>query len=62
MLPGLSQGLLLPRNRNKTLTALDAQGKLDWSQTFLDGSFVPEKRGERISPLAGKAKVARSTW
>jgi transposase len=27
------------------LGALDQQGKLDWSQAFLDGSFVPAKRG-----------------
>jgi transposase len=29
------------------LGALDQQGKLDWRQTFLDGSFVPAKKGER---------------
>ena len=34
------------------LSLLDAQGKLDWSQAFLDGSFVPEKggRGYRLWP------------
>jgi hypothetical protein len=31
------------------LGALDLQGKLDWSQAFLDGSFVPGKKGERSS-------------
>jgi hypothetical protein len=31
------------------LGALDRQGKLDWSQAFLDGSFVPAKKGERSS-------------
>jgi transposase len=30
------------------LGLLDQQGKLDWSQAFLDGSFVPAKKGERI--------------
>jgi transposase len=25
---------------------LDAQGKLEWAQAFLDGSFVPAKKGE----------------
>jgi len=30
------------------LGQLDQQGKLDWSQAFLDGSFVPAKKGERI--------------
>jgi transposase len=28
------------------LSTLDAQGKLEWAQAFLDGSFVPAKRGE----------------
>jgi hypothetical protein len=27
------------------LSILDQQGKLDWSRAFLDGSFVPAKRG-----------------
>lgn len=27
------------------LSTLDAQGKLGWAQAFLDGSFVPAKRG-----------------
>jgi transposase len=30
------------------LGALDQLGKLDWSKAFLDGSFVPAKKGERI--------------
>jgi transposase len=42
------------------LGALDQQGKLDWGQAFLDGSFVPTKKGERTSPMAGKAKAAPS--
>ena len=29
------------------LSTLDQQGKLEWSQAFLDGSFVPAKKGER---------------
>ena len=28
------------------LATLDAQGKLAWAQSFLDGSFVPAKKGE----------------
>jgi Putative transposase of IS4/5 family (DUF4096) len=48
--------------RLKFLSTLDSQGKLDWSQAFLDGSFVPAKKGARILPTAGKAKVAPSTW
>jgi transposase len=34
--------------RLKFLSTLDAQAKLDWSQAFLDGSFVPGKKGVRI--------------
>jgi transposase len=30
--------------RLKFLSTLDAQAKLDWSQAFLDGSFVPTKK------------------
>ncbi len=29
------------------LSQLDAQGKLAWGQAFLDGSFVPAKKGDR---------------
>lgn len=43
------------------LSTLDAQGKLDWSQAFLDGSFVPAKKGGRTWPTAGRAKGAPST-
>jgi transposase len=31
----------------KFLSTLDQQGKLDWRQALLDGSFVPAKKGER---------------
>ncbi len=48
--------------RLKFLSTLDAQAKLDWNQAFLDGSFVPGKKGARTSPMAGKAKAARSIW
>jgi Putative transposase of IS4/5 family (DUF4096) len=48
--------------RLKFLSTLDAQAKLDWRQAFLDGSFVPAKKGARISPTAGRAKAAPSTW
>ena len=27
------------------LSQLDAEGKLEWAQAFLDGSFVPAKKG-----------------
>ncbi|MBI2855636.1 MAG: transposase [Chloroflexi bacterium] len=29
------------------LGTLDAQGKVEWPQAFLDGSFIPAKRGAR---------------
>jgi transposase len=29
------------------LGALDEQGQLEWSRAFLDGSFVPTKKGSR---------------
>jgi hypothetical protein len=28
------------------LTTLDEAGKLDWSRAFLDGRFVPAKKGD----------------
>ena len=31
------------------LSSLDAQDKLGWAQAFLDGSFVPAKKGEVVS-------------
>jgi hypothetical protein len=48
--------------RLKLLSILDSHAKLDWSRAFLDGSFVPGKKAARISPMAGKAKAAPSTW
>lgn len=29
------------------LKSLDEEGKLDWSRAFLDGTFVPAKKGAR---------------
>ncbi len=31
----------------KLLSSMDEQGKLDWSKAFLDGEFIPAKKGER---------------
>src|SRR5262245_64786542 len=31
------------------LCELDQRGKLDWSESFLDGSFAPAKKGARAS-------------
>jgi transposase len=40
------------------LSQLDAQGKLEWAQAFLDGSFIPAKKGGRESGEAGGARAA----
>lgn len=43
------------------LSELDRRDKLDWSETFLDGSFAPAKKGatELAKPSAARA---RSGW
>jgi transposase len=41
------------------LSQLDAQAKLDWAQAFLDGSFVPAKKGEVASDAPRWARAAR---
>jgi transposase len=38
------------------LSALDEQGKLDWSMAFLDGSFAPAKKGGEQVGLTKKGK------
>jgi transposase len=38
------------------LAALDAQGRLEWSMAFLDGSFAPAKRGGAKVGLTRKGK------
>jgi transposase len=43
------------------LSELDQQGRLDWSEVFLDGSFAPAKRGATASAKPSGAK-ARSGW
>jgi transposase len=43
------------------LSELDQQGRLDWSQSFLDGSFAPAKKGGSASERPSAAK-ARSGW
>jgi transposase len=39
------------------LRELDEQGRLDWSQAFLDGSFVPAKKGAMRSVSRSAAKA-----
>jgi hypothetical protein len=41
------------------LSQLDAQGKLEWAQAFLDGSFVPAKKGDLGSAKRRSAKAAK---
>ena len=43
------------------LSTLDEDSKLDWSQAFLDGSFVPAQKGERPSRTGGKVRAVPST-
>jgi transposase len=43
------------------LCQLDQQGKLDWSETFLDGSFASAKKGATASAKPS-AERARSGW
>lgn len=40
------------------LSTLDARRKLDWEKAFLDGSFVPAKKGAQPLGLVGKARGA----
>jgi transposase len=40
---------------------LDQRGKLDWSESFLDGSFAPAKKGASALAKPSAAK-ARSGW
>ena len=43
------------------LRQLDQRGRLDWSESFLDGSFAPAKKGASASAKPSAAK-ARSGW
>ena len=40
------------------LSQLDAQGKIEWAQAFLDGSFVPAKKGANVPDAVGAATGA----
>lgn len=44
------------------LGELDAQGKLDWSETFADGSFAPAKKGGPASARPNAARVRSGWW
>jgi hypothetical protein len=43
------------------LAALDLQGRLDWTMAFLDGSFVPAKKGGEKVGLTKKGKGTKWT-
>jgi len=43
------------------LGELDEQGRIDWEETFADGSFAPAKKGARASEKPN-AEKARSGW
>lgn len=44
------------RLRRAALATLDQHGQLDWTIAFLDGSFVPTKRGSEKEGLTKKGK------
>jgi len=44
------------------LGLLDKRGKLDWSQTFLDGSFAPAKKGATALAKPSGAKARSGGW
>jgi transposase len=41
------------------LSQLDTQGKLEWARAFLDGSFVPAKKGDLGSAKRSSAKAVK---
>ena len=41
------------------LTLLDDQGQIEWTKAFLDGSFVPAKKGELVSARPSVARAPR---
>jgi transposase len=43
------------------LAELDARGRLDWEETFIDGTFSPAKKGAPKSGTPSGARV-RSAW
>ena len=55
------QGIWLDIWRN-FLGELDAQGRLDWEETFADGSFAPAKKGGPASERPNAEKVRSGWW
>ncbi|MDP9099165.1 MAG: transposase [Verrucomicrobiota bacterium] len=44
------------------LGELDAAGRLDWEETFADGSFAPAKKGALASEKPNAARVRSGWW
>jgi transposase len=44
------------------LSELDEQGRLDWSESFLDGSFAPAKKGALLSEKPSGARGQSGWW
>lgn len=44
------------------LAELDAQGRLNWEETFADGSFAPAKKGGSASARPNAARVRSGWW
>jgi len=44
------------------LGELDEQGRLDWEETFADGSFAPAKKGVPASEKPNAEKVRSGWW
>ena len=43
------------------LTELDERGQLDWSEAFMDGTFMAAKKGDRASERHAKVR-GQSAW
>ena len=44
------------------LRELDRRGRLDWSESFLDGSFAPAKKGAAASAKPSAARAQSGWW
>ena len=44
------------------LAELDAAGRLDWEETFADGSFAPAKKGASASEKPNAERVRSGWW
>jgi transposase len=44
------------------LRELDQRGRLDWSESFLDGSFAPAKKGAPASAKPSAARARNGWW